>query len=148
MRPNDFAAQLNVSLANGWGIVRSVTDLCMKQAEGKYVLVKDPNKVSDVCNCGRRVCYCPSQCLQADCALSRTPSHRWRVANALLYSLLFDYTQFPSPLSTGRKRKRKQAVLTQKSQSLDETSFSCLFACDLWDVHEYRMMTTTKMNGR
>ncbi|KAL0574204.1 hypothetical protein V5O48_007745 [Marasmius crinis-equi] len=44
MRPTDFAAQLNVSLANGWGIVRTVTDLCMKQPEGKYVLVKDPNK--------------------------------------------------------------------------------------------------------
>ena len=46
MRPMDFAGQLNVSLANGWGIVRTVTDLCMKMPEGKYVLVKDPNKVS------------------------------------------------------------------------------------------------------
>lgn len=46
MRPTDFAAQLNVSLANGWGIVRTVTDMCMKMPEGKYVLVKDPNKVS------------------------------------------------------------------------------------------------------
>ncbi|PFH47808.1 hypothetical protein AMATHDRAFT_50029 [Amanita thiersii Skay4041] len=44
MRPTEFAAQLNVSLANGWGIVRTVTDLCMKMPEGKYVLVKDPNK--------------------------------------------------------------------------------------------------------
>lgn len=46
MRPTDFAGQLGVSLANGWGIVRTVTDLCMKMPEGKYVLVKDPNKVS------------------------------------------------------------------------------------------------------
>jgi hypothetical protein len=45
MRPMDFAAQLNVSLANGWGIVRTVADLCLKMPEGKYVLVKDPNKV-------------------------------------------------------------------------------------------------------
>ncbi|KZT05567.1 eukaryotic translation initiation factor 3 subunit 7 [Laetiporus sulphureus 93-53] len=45
-RPMDFAGQLNVSLANGWGIVRTVTDMCMKQPEGKYVLVKDPNRVS------------------------------------------------------------------------------------------------------
>ena len=45
MRPTDFAAQLNVSLANGWGIVRTVTDLCLKMPEGKYVLLKDPNKV-------------------------------------------------------------------------------------------------------
>lgn len=48
MRPSDFAAQLNVSLANGWGIVRTITDLCMKMPEGKYVLVKDPNKVYTV----------------------------------------------------------------------------------------------------
>ena len=46
MRPMDFAAQLNVSLANGWGVVRTVADLCLKQPDGKYVLVKDPNKVS------------------------------------------------------------------------------------------------------
>jgi Eukaryotic translation initiation factor 3 subunit 7 (eIF-3) len=46
MRPMDFAGQLNVSLANGWGIVRTVADLCLKMPEGKYVLVKDPNKVS------------------------------------------------------------------------------------------------------
>lgn len=46
MRPTDFAAQLNVSLANGWGIVRTITDLCMKMPEGKYVLIKDPNKVA------------------------------------------------------------------------------------------------------
>ncbi|KAF7789340.1 hypothetical protein EIP86_000284 [Pleurotus ostreatoroseus] len=44
VRPTDFAAQLNVSLANGWGIVRTVTDLLMKQPDGKYVLIKDPNK--------------------------------------------------------------------------------------------------------
>ncbi|KAG5219936.1 Eukaryotic translation initiation factor [Salix suchowensis] len=47
MRPTDFAGQLGVSLVNGWGIVRTVTDLCMKMPEGKYVLVKDPNKVSE-----------------------------------------------------------------------------------------------------
>ncbi|KAH9938102.1 eukaryotic translation initiation factor 3 subunit D [Fomitopsis serialis] len=43
-RPMDFAGQLNVSISNGWGIVRTVTDMCMKQPDGKYVLVKDPNK--------------------------------------------------------------------------------------------------------
>jgi translation initiation factor 3 subunit D len=46
VRPTEFAGQLNVSLANGWGIVRTVTDLCLKMPEGKYVLVKDPNRVS------------------------------------------------------------------------------------------------------
>ena len=55
-RPLDFASQLNVSLANGWGIVRAIIDLCMKQPEGKYVLVKDPNKV--------RSCFALSSCIR------------------------------------------------------------------------------------
>lgn len=50
-KPRDLASQMNVNLANGWGIVRTIVDLCMKQKEGKYVLLKDPNKVCcyDVC---------------------------------------------------------------------------------------------------
>ena len=55
MRPNDFASQLNMSLPNGWGIIRTITDLCMKQPEGKYVLVKDPNKVSLSCSLRNRL---------------------------------------------------------------------------------------------
>lgn len=45
-KPKDLAQQMNISLANGWGIVRTVVDLAMKQPEGRYVLVKDPNNVS------------------------------------------------------------------------------------------------------
>ena len=45
VRPVDFAGQLNVSLSNGWGIVRTIADLCLAQPDGKYLLVKDPNKV-------------------------------------------------------------------------------------------------------
>ena len=41
----DFATQLNVSLANGWGIVRMIADKALKMPEGKYLLIKDPNKV-------------------------------------------------------------------------------------------------------
>ena len=36
---------MNVNLGNGWGIVRTIADLCLKQPAGKYVLLKDPNKV-------------------------------------------------------------------------------------------------------
>lgn len=43
-KPRDFAAQMNINLANGWGIVRTITDICLKLPDGKYVLVKDPNK--------------------------------------------------------------------------------------------------------
>lgn len=36
---------MNLSVANGWGIVRTVVDVCLRQPEGRYILVKDPNKV-------------------------------------------------------------------------------------------------------
>ena len=44
MRPMDFASQLNVSLNNGWGIVRMIADKVLKMPEGRYLLIKDPNK--------------------------------------------------------------------------------------------------------
>src|ERR1700693_5094730 len=43
-KPRDFASQMNLSLSNGWGIVRTIADMCLQRPEGKYVLVKDPNK--------------------------------------------------------------------------------------------------------
>lgn len=43
-KPRDFANQMALNLNNGWGIVRTITDMCLKMDEGKYVLVKDPNK--------------------------------------------------------------------------------------------------------
>jgi len=43
-KPRDFAAQMNLNLANGWGIVRTFVDMVMKVGDGKFVLVKDPNK--------------------------------------------------------------------------------------------------------
>ena len=42
--PRKFAEQMNLNLANGWGIVRTIIDMCRNMKEGKYVLVKDPNK--------------------------------------------------------------------------------------------------------
>ncbi|RUS29184.1 eukaryotic translation initiation factor 3 subunit D [Jimgerdemannia flammicorona] len=43
-KPREFAGQMNVTLTNGWGIVKAVVDMCLRLPEGKYVLVKDPNK--------------------------------------------------------------------------------------------------------
>ncbi|PWA56039.1 hypothetical protein CTI12_AA422680 [Artemisia annua] len=43
-KPREFAGQINLNTANMWGIVKSIVDLCMKLNEGKYVLVKDPQK--------------------------------------------------------------------------------------------------------
>ena len=37
---------MNLNLNNGWAIVRTFVDMVMKEnvSDGKYVLVKDPNK--------------------------------------------------------------------------------------------------------
>ncbi|KAG4304657.1 hypothetical protein PORY_002050 [Pneumocystis oryctolagi] len=43
-KPKEFILQMNLSLSNAWGIVRTIVDLCLGMPEGKYVLVKDPNK--------------------------------------------------------------------------------------------------------
>ncbi|KAL8371079.1 hypothetical protein RB595_001099 [Gaeumannomyces hyphopodioides] len=43
-KPRDFANQMNLSLSNGWGIVRTIVDMCLKREDGKFILVKDPNK--------------------------------------------------------------------------------------------------------
>jgi translation initiation factor 3 subunit D len=41
--PSQFSSQLNLNLNNGWGIVRSVINICSELDDGKYVLLKDPN---------------------------------------------------------------------------------------------------------
>ena len=43
-RPSDFASQINLNMDNAWGSLRCIIDLCMKEEDGKYLLVKDPNK--------------------------------------------------------------------------------------------------------
>ncbi|TRY68259.1 hypothetical protein TCAL_03825 [Tigriopus californicus] len=43
-KPSEFAAQINLSMDNCWGVVRCIVDLVMKQKDGKFLIVKDPNK--------------------------------------------------------------------------------------------------------
>ncbi|KAF4547589.1 Eukaryotic translation initiation factor 3 subunit D [Elsinoe fawcettii] len=43
-KPREFAAQMNLNLNNGWAIVRTFVDMVLREPDGKYVLVKDPNK--------------------------------------------------------------------------------------------------------
>ena len=45
-KPNEFAKQINLNPNNVWGVLRKIIDDCMKQPEGKYLLLKDPNKKS------------------------------------------------------------------------------------------------------
>lgn len=44
-KPREFATQMNLNLNNGWAIVRTFVDMVMREeGDGKFVLVKDPNK--------------------------------------------------------------------------------------------------------
>merc|ERR1712088_1258842 len=43
-KPSEFAAQINLSMDNCWGIVRCIIDQVMSPKDGKYLIVKDPNK--------------------------------------------------------------------------------------------------------
>ncbi|KAJ3109512.1 Eukaryotic translation initiation factor 3 subunit D [Phlyctochytrium planicorne] len=43
-KPKEFAVQMNLAIENGWGILKTFVDLLLKMEDGKYVMVKDPNK--------------------------------------------------------------------------------------------------------
>lgn len=43
-KPSEFAAQINLSMDNAWGIIRCIVDQVMAQKDGKYLIVKDPMK--------------------------------------------------------------------------------------------------------
>lgn len=43
-KPKDFAQQINLTEGNMWGVFKSVAEMCLKLTDGKYLLVKDPNK--------------------------------------------------------------------------------------------------------
>jgi len=43
-KPKEFATHINLNVNNSWGILKAVIDLCLQLEEGKYLLLKDPNK--------------------------------------------------------------------------------------------------------
>ncbi|XP_015781496.1 eukaryotic translation initiation factor 3 subunit D [Tetranychus urticae] len=43
-KPKEFADQINLNMDNAWGVLRYIIDTCMKLPEGKYLILKDPNK--------------------------------------------------------------------------------------------------------
>jgi len=43
-KPREFAPLINLNLSNAWGIVKAIVDICLQLEEGKYLLLKDPNK--------------------------------------------------------------------------------------------------------
>ncbi|XP_072022114.1 eukaryotic translation initiation factor 3 subunit D-like [Amphiura filiformis] len=43
-KPSELAAQINLNMDNAWGILRCIIDKCFRLKEGKYLILKDPNK--------------------------------------------------------------------------------------------------------
>jgi translation initiation factor 3 subunit D len=43
-KPTEFGQQINLSMDNAWGVIRCILDIVMQQKDGKYLIVKDPNK--------------------------------------------------------------------------------------------------------
>ena len=43
-KPKEFAAQITLSMDHCWGIVRALVDMLLKLEDGKFLLIKDPNK--------------------------------------------------------------------------------------------------------
>ena len=43
-KPRELAPLINLNPANSWGILKAIIDLCLTLDEGKYLLLKDPNK--------------------------------------------------------------------------------------------------------
>jgi translation initiation factor 3 subunit D len=43
-KPHELAPLINLNVANSWGILKAIVDLCLQLEEGKYLLLKDPNK--------------------------------------------------------------------------------------------------------
>ena len=43
-KPREFATQITLNMNNTWGIVKMLVDKFMGMDDGKYVIVKDPNK--------------------------------------------------------------------------------------------------------
>jgi translation initiation factor 3 subunit D len=45
-KPYEFASQIALNMDNSWGVVRCIIDFIMKHEDGKYLIMKDPNKVN------------------------------------------------------------------------------------------------------
>eukprot|EP00771_Trimastix_marina_P003859 gnl/Trimastix_PCT/572.p1 GENE.gnl/Trimastix_PCT/572~~gnl/Trimastix_PCT/572.p1 ORF type:complete len:541 (+),score=155.47 gnl/Trimastix_PCT/572:41-1624(+) len=43
-QPKEFAPQCNINLNNVWGVFKHIAETCLRLPEGKYLLMKDPNK--------------------------------------------------------------------------------------------------------
>ena len=44
-KPLELAEQINLNMNNAWGILMTLIDIFLKKDQGKYLILKDPNKV-------------------------------------------------------------------------------------------------------
>ena len=44
-KPQEFSEQIALNMSNAWGIIRCIVDFLNKQKDGKFIIMKDPNKV-------------------------------------------------------------------------------------------------------
>ena len=45
-KPLELAEQINLNMNNAWGILMTLIDIFLKKEQGKYLILKDPNKVA------------------------------------------------------------------------------------------------------
>ena len=50
-KPTEFAQQMNLNMENAWGILRCILDIIKKLDDGKYLIMRDPNKVRLLLTC-------------------------------------------------------------------------------------------------
>ena len=50
-KPLELAEQINLNMNNAWGILMTLIDIFLKKQQGKYLILKDPNKVSVMSIC-------------------------------------------------------------------------------------------------
>ena len=76
-KPEQLASQLTLDIQNAWGILHAIIDYCRELDSGKYIIMKDPNKVS----------YCKA----ADTACILYTSHYFSIVMPQLLLLYHSY---------------------------------------------------------
>jgi translation initiation factor 3 subunit D len=45
-KPHEFATNITLDLINAWGVLKCIIDTCMAKPAGRYLIMKDPEKVT------------------------------------------------------------------------------------------------------
>ena len=47
VKPAELAQQMTLDIGNAWGVLHAIIDTCLEQPPGKYLIMKDPNQVTN-----------------------------------------------------------------------------------------------------